>query len=33
LIQAVDNNTFELHWDPANNQWTLQRAWLHDQVA
>ena len=33
LIQAVDNNTFELHWDPANNQWSLQRAWLHDQVA
>ncbi|MBW7881264.1 MAG: hypothetical protein H3C34_01275 [Caldilineaceae bacterium] len=28
LIQAVDNNTFEVRWDPANNTWTLHRAWL-----
>ena len=33
LIQAVDKNTFELHWDAGQNTWTLHRAWLHDQVA
>jgi len=30
LIQSVDDNTFELHWDPGENQWTLHRAWLRD---
>lgn len=30
LIQSVDNNTFELHWDAGENQWTLHRAWLRD---
>ncbi len=35
LIQAVDNNTFELHWDPADNIWRLSpglaaRAALHE---
>lgn len=30
LIQSADNNTFELHWDPGENRWTLHRAWLRD---
>lgn len=33
LIQAVDNNTFELRWDPAADSWTLYRAWLSDLAA
>jgi hypothetical protein len=28
LIQSVDQNTFELRWDAATDQWTLHRAWL-----
>ena len=32
LIQAVDGNTFELHWDAGENRWTLHRAWLRDLV-
>lgn len=28
LIQAVDNNTYEVRWDPGENVWTLHRAWL-----
>ena len=32
LIQAVDNNTFELRWDPAGDQWVLHRAWLRAAV-
>jgi len=30
LIQTVDGNTFELHWDAGENRWTLHRAWLRD---
>ena len=30
LVQAVDNNTFELRWDPAGDSWTVHRAWLGD---
>lgn len=30
LLQTVDNNTFELHWDAGENLWTLHRAWLQD---
>jgi hypothetical protein len=30
LIQSVDNNTYELHWDAGENLWTLHRAWLRD---
>ena len=33
LVQAVDNNTFELRWDPAADVWTIHRAWLRDMVA
>jgi len=32
LIQTVDNNTFELRWDPADDAWTVHRAWLRDVV-
>ena len=32
LIQSVDNNTFEARWDPAENLWTLHRAWLRPQT-
>ncbi|MCC6170327.1 MAG: hypothetical protein IT329_24125 [Caldilineaceae bacterium] len=30
LIMTVDDNTYELHWDPAGNQWTVHRGWLRD---
>ncbi len=30
LVQTVDNNTFELRWDPAGDAWTIHRAWLVD---
>jgi hypothetical protein len=33
LIQSVDGNTLELHWDAGENQWTLYRAWLRAAVA
>lgn len=33
LVQAVDNQTFELRWRPAANAWTLHRAWLNTAVA
>ena len=33
LIHAVDDNTFELHWDPGENTWTLHRAWLRTAAA
>ncbi|MBE2239144.1 MAG: hypothetical protein IAE81_15255 [Caldilineaceae bacterium] len=32
LIQSVDQNTYELHWDAGENRWTLHRAWLRDLV-
>lgn len=32
LIQTVDNNTYEICWDPAGDRWVLYRAWLHDLV-
>ena len=32
LIRSVDENTFELHLDPATNGWTLHRAWLRDLI-
>lgn len=28
LIQAVDDSTYELRWDPAGDSWILHRAWL-----
>lgn len=33
LIQAVDNSTYELRWDPAGDSWTIYRAWLANMAA
>lgn len=33
LIQAVDDSTYELRWDPAADKWTIHRAWLLDALA
>ncbi len=30
LIMTVDNNSYELRWDPAGDQWTVHRGWLRD---
>ena len=30
LIMSVDNDTYELRWDPAGDSWTVHRAWLRD---
>lgn len=30
LVQAVDNNSYELRWDPAGDSWTIHRAWLQE---
>jgi hypothetical protein len=32
LLQTVDHNTYELRWDPAADQWSIQRAWLRDAL-
>ncbi len=32
LLQTVDNDTYELRWDPGDNAWTVHRAWLRDIV-
>lgn len=32
LLQTVDNNTYELRWDPTADQWSIQRAWLRDAL-
>ncbi len=28
LVQTVDNDTYELRWNPAQNTWLIHRAWL-----
>ena len=28
LIQSVDSQTYELHWDPDGDRWSVHRAWL-----
>ena len=33
LVTAVDGSTYELYFDPAENRWTIHRAWLSDLVA
>lgn len=33
MIQTVDGNTFEVHFDAGKDQWTIHRAWLRDLVA
>ena len=30
LLQTVEENTYELRWDPAANTWSVHRAWLRD---
>ena len=30
LILTVDQNTYEVRWDPAGDRWTVYRAWLRD---
>ncbi|MDQ3249367.1 MAG: hypothetical protein M3Q45_09185 [Chloroflexota bacterium] len=32
LLQTVDNDTFELHYDAAENSWTVHRAWLRSKM-
>jgi hypothetical protein len=32
LVHTVDNNTFELRWDPAGDRWTVHRAWRRAAV-
>lgn len=32
LVMTVDNNTYELHWDPAGDRWTVHRGWLRDRA-
>ena len=32
LVQAVDNNSYELRWDPAGDLWTLHRGWLRAEA-
>jgi hypothetical protein len=28
LLKTVNNETYEVHWDPAGDQWYIHRAWL-----
>lgn len=30
LVQTVENNTYELYFDPATDHWSIGRAWLRD---
>ena len=30
LILTVDQDTYEVRWDPAGDQWTVHRAWMRD---
>jgi hypothetical protein len=32
LIKTVDNDTYELRWDPAGDDWSIHRAWLQNLV-
>lgn len=32
LLKTVEENTYELRWDPAANEWQIHRAWLRDLV-
>lgn len=32
LVKSVDNTTYELHWDPAGDEWRVHRAWLETIV-
>lgn len=33
LIRTVDNTSYELRWDPANDSWSVYRAWLPEAMA
>ncbi len=33
LVKTVDNSTYELRYDPAEDVWTIHRAWLADAIA
>jgi hypothetical protein len=30
LVMTVDGNSYQLHWDPAANAWSVHRGWLRD---
>jgi hypothetical protein len=30
LLKTVDDETYELRWDPGANEWSIHRAWLRD---
>jgi hypothetical protein len=30
LLKTVDDETYELRWEPGENQWSIHRAWLRD---
>lgn len=30
MLQTVDGETYEVRYDPTQDQWTLHRAWLRD---
>ena len=32
LVQTPDQNSYELRWDPAEDEWNLHRAWLANLV-
>lgn len=32
LVKTVDNDTYEIHWDPAGDEWRIHRAWLQNVV-
>ncbi len=33
LIQAVDGQTYEVRWNPADDVWSIHRAWIKQAVA
>lgn len=33
LVTTVDGDAYELRYDPAEDRWTIHRAWLGDAVA
>lgn len=30
LLKTVEDETYELRWEPGENQWSIHRAWLRD---
>ena len=33
LIQAVDGQTYEVRWNPADDVWSIHRAWIKQAIA